>query len=1061
MSDKTMRKGLLALLTSASAGAIMSAAPAGAQEVETIPERTADEIEERTGDVVVVTGSRIRRDEFSSPGPVQVIDPRLGELQGTIDAAALIQSSSVASGSAQTTSAISSNFVTNGGAGAATVSLRGLGAERTLVLLNSRRAGPAGTRGAVSSFDLNVLPTSIIDNIEILKDGASSIYGSDAVAGVVNIITKRDTDGIEFDFFGSQPLDSGGEEYRASATWGKTFDRGHILTSFDYYKRKELARGDRPKYLECGEERIFDSPGGNRVDLIDPRTGNYKCSDDLPWGHIWIYDLHYYDYGYGYTTNPGSNIPGSGPGVVTKFQYNYAGDNLQDYIPALAPPRDGSDLTVPEGFFPVEYDPISYALFNQQSPFIPEVTVIPETTRYTAYLDAAFEITDNVEVYGEFLFNRRETYQNSWVQFWDFSLTSAPGSIEFFGAGPNPFNPATGPYLTSSTPITNHADASQQVDYFRGVGGFRGEFEGGFLNNWAWDIYSQYSRSKGLYRNDQIYKDSIDYQYAIGYGYFPDGCEGFVTPVSQKECVTIDWWDPELLRGNIPQNVRDYLFGTEEGKTIYTQAYVEAILTGNLIELPAGQLGAAFGATYRRDSLNDLPGDITYAENPFYDPSDPDSDPFINNSWTGSASGNTVGTSKTMEFFGELSIPLLRDLPGIQYFEVGVAGRYTDVNTVEDTAQTWKISANWVVTDWLRIGGTMGTSFRAPALFELYLADQTYFEGQRVIEPCAGWGEALARGDISQQLADNCAAEGVPPNYTAGAISSTIITRGGLGELEPETSKAKTASVTVFLDPILPESTRASIRADYFDIEVNGEIAQLGPANILFGCLSSEFYPNDPLCDLYERNGQGNVNSIATVTDQFINVNSQINRGLDFTVRLDQQLPGNWGDLQIMSQMTLQLKDTIELFEGTVENVNGEEGEPKLTGDLNIRWDKNDWSFLWSIDYVGRTSDLDDFREESGLDSACGVTDILHDGPYCVDVVAERTIYHSVSMSKTFDDEKFTVILGVANLFDQEPPRVSEYGANFSSITNLGAVPYHSQYDFVGRRVFLNLTAAF
>ena len=213
-------------------------------------------------------------------------------------------------------------------------------------------------------------------------------------------------------------------------------------------------------------------------------------------------------------------------------------------------------------------------------------------------------------------------------------------------------------------------------------------------------------------------------------------------------------------------------------------------------------------------------------------------------------------------------------------------------------------------------------------------------------------------------------------------------------------------------------------------------------------------------CDLYESNGQGNARSIATVTDQVINVNSQKNRGLDFTVRFDQALPGQLGDLQVTSQMTVQLKDTIALFEGTVENVNGEEGEPKLTGDLNIRWDKDDWSFLWSIDYFGKTSDLNDFREESGLDTACGVTDILHDGPYCVDVVAERTIYHSVSLSKSFKDEQFKVILGVANLFDKHPPRVSEYGANYGSITNLGAVPYQSQYDFVGRRAFLNLKVA-
>ena len=1033
------------LAAGASAAAVAIASPLYAQDVETIPEAAEDEAEETGRDTVVVTGSRIRRDEFSSSGPVQIIDPDLGELQGTIDAAALIQSSSVASGSGQTTAAISSNFVTNGGAGAATISLRGLGAERTLVLLNSRRAGPAGTRGAVSSFDLNVLPTSIISNIEILKDGASSIYGSDAVAGVVNILTKRDTDGVEFDFFGTQPFDSGGEEYRGAATWGKTFDRGHILISGDYYKRKELARGDR-RYLECGEERIFDAPGGNRVDLIDPRTGQFKCSDDAPWGHIWIYDLKYL-----YSAAP-SNIPASGPGFVTQFQYNYAGDNLQNTIPPLAPPSDQFDLTVPAGFFPVGYDPASSAVFNEQAPFVPEVSVIPETTRYTAYFDAAFQLTDGIEVYGEFLFNRRETYQNSYRQFWTFGLTS-----DFLGDGSgvgNPFDLATGPYLTSATPVTNHNDSSQKVDYFRGVGGLRGEFKEGGLAGWQWDVYSQYSRSKGLYTNDQIFQDAIDYQYAIGYGYFPTGCEGSVTPISGTNCVTIDWWDPEFLRGNIPQAARDHLFGTETGKTVYTQFYLEGIMSGDVVDLPAGPLGLAIGSTWRRDEIDDTPGNITFAP----DPNNPGE--FVNNAWQSSASGHTFGSSKTLEFFGEMNIPLLRDKPLIEYFEVNVAGRWTDVSTV-GSDETWKVSANWTVTDWLRLGGTIGTSFRAPALFELFLADQTSSLSQRTIDPCVQWGNLLASGDITQQLADNCAAQGVPPNHGGGGIGATIITGGGLGVLAPETSKAKTASVTLTLDPLLPDTTSISIRGDFFDIEVNGEIAQLGAGSIISGCLNSDFFPTDPLCDLFERNGQGNAANISVVRDSFINVNSQRNRGIDVTVRANQELPGNWGDLELVTQMTWQLKDTIALFEGTVENLNGEEGEPKFTGDLNLIWNKDDWRFLWSVDYFGSTSDLEDFTFATGSPDGCGIVDTVHPAPYCVDIVAERKIYNSASVSKSFSEERFEVILGVANIFDTEPPRISEFGINRRQVTNVGAVPFQSQYDFVGRRVFLNLKAAF
>ena len=257
------------------------------------------------GTPIIVTGSRIRRDEFSSPSPITVIDPGESAKQGLIDTADMIQGSPVAAGSNQITAAISSNFVTNGGSGAQTISLRGLGAERTLVLLNGRRAGPAGTRGAVSAFDLNVLPQQIMQRVDILKDGASSIYGSDAVAGVVNLITKTDTDGIEIDLFGSVPFSSGGEQLSASATWGKSFDRGHILIAGSYYKQKELARGDR-SYLGCPEAYVFtDETHRTRADLIDPRTGNFTCQGDstTTWGHIWTYDYSYY-----YSPN-GTNVP--------------------------------------------------------------------------------------------------------------------------------------------------------------------------------------------------------------------------------------------------------------------------------------------------------------------------------------------------------------------------------------------------------------------------------------------------------------------------------------------------------------------------------------------------------------------------------------------------------------------------------------------------------------------------------------------------------------------------------------------------------------------------------
>jgi iron complex outermembrane recepter protein len=846
-------------------------APAS-EEVQTIAEEESTTSE--TSNAIVVTGSRIRRDEFSSTSPISIIDPELGQKQGQNSVAELIQASPIAAGSSQVTSAISSAFVTNGGAGTETISLRGLGAERTLVLLNGRRAGPAGTRGAVSAFDLNVLPSSIVRQVELLKDGASSIYGSDAVAGVVNVLTKKATGGLELDGFASIPGKSGGEQYNLSAAWGKEFDWGHVLLAGDYYQRKELKRRDR-RYLECREDYIF-TESGDRADLIDPRTGDYRCTD-LPWGHVWLYDLTYY-----YTASGVSNIPGS-PGNFNPvlFQYNYAGDNLQNFLSPINPATDPLHIGTPPNWFPVARagNRNSFALYNTYSPIQAKETFIPKNERFTVYLDSAVNLGDIAEFYVEGLYNERRTFQDGFRQFWQF------GANETFG---DPFAVGwTGAALISPTLIADVGDSSQKVKYTRAVAGLRGDFGDKFLKGWNWDVYYQFSRSDGRYTNEQILADSIATQ---------DGrsgsCVGTVTAIEGRPCIDINWVDPEFLRGNLSQAERNFLFGTETGRTIYEQNNVEASVAGDLFKLPAGPVGVAFGATWRKDSINDLPGDITYALSPGGDPSNPAD--FVNNAWSSTASGNTAGSSITKEAFGELSIPLIYNTPFIQNFTLSAAGRVTNVTSTrrvdgfsaKDNGNfTYKLGFNWEVTDWLRFRGTYGTSFRAPALFEQFLADQTSFSNQRNVDPCISWGTNLANNLINQQFADNCAADGVPANHTGTGIEATIITGGGIGVLEAETSKAKTASV--ILTPkfsFLPDTT-VKLAVDYFDIEVNGEIAQLGAGNILAGCYASDFFPTDPLCSLFDR-GQfdtnGNLisaNNVASVRDSFINVNSQRNSG--------------------------------------------------------------------------------------------------------------------------------------------------------------------------------------
>ena len=292
---------------------------------------------------VIVTGSRIKRDSFSSSTPVDIINTDVSGIQGVADIGELLQGTTIAAGSSQITPAISSAFVTNGGVGSQTLSLRGLGANRTLTLLNGRRAGPAGTRGGVSAFDLNVLPLAAIERVEILKDGASSIYGSDAVAGVVNIITKTNEGGTLEAYVGI-PTESGGEETRVSGRFGKDYEKGRFSVTVDYHKIKELKNGDRD-YLACPEMYIFDTDTGERADAFDTRTNAYSCRDSI-WGHVWIYDYQ----------DEGGNVPAN-----AKAQYIY-GDDPSLYPPSFndsAAPGDPNAMRTPPGWYPVAYDKAS------------------------------------------------------------------------------------------------------------------------------------------------------------------------------------------------------------------------------------------------------------------------------------------------------------------------------------------------------------------------------------------------------------------------------------------------------------------------------------------------------------------------------------------------------------------------------------------------------------------------------------------------------------------------------------------------------------------------------
>ncbi|MBV9062095.1 MAG: TonB-dependent receptor, partial [Alphaproteobacteria bacterium] len=850
---------------------------------------------------IVVTGSRIRRSEFNSPDPIQVINPEIGLQQGQIQTVELINSSPLATGSTQITSVISNNFVTQGGAGAETVSLRGLGADRTLVLLNGRRAGPAGVRGQISSFDLNVLPSSIIQSVEILKTGASSIYGSDAVAGVVNIITRRNTDGIEVRAFGSLPFHRGGEQYDLSATFGRTFSHGSFLISGDYYRQNDLRRNDRP-YLFCQEEYLtFTSPRqGDRADIVDPRTGRPACNGVLNNAVLTNNDF----------TGPGFSQGLRGPNGQQTFVSEYAvGNELNGVCVPINGLRPG--VRAPANFFGCNFDGPSTGALNQFSQLEQNSDVNSRFERYTIYAQGRYEFSPSVEAYAEFLYNKRKTHTIGLQQFGVFQFTGSSILPQFFcdntvfncrptDAG-DPLNTAfAGNFLLQPLAVTP-SNFDTDIDYYRGVLGLRGDF-GRFLSGWHWDIYGQYSRSEGAYTQDVIFQDSLFTQQLR-----TRSCVGLTTPVRGVPCIDINFMDPRFLRGEFTPEERAFLFGRETGHTTYQQATGEGTITGNLFRLPAGEVGLALGAQMRRDEIRDVPGATTLA----------------GNAALRTSSGITAGHTLSKEVFGEIDIPLIHDTPLIRSFSITGAARYTSVDaTRSDGANdhfsdsTWKIGANWQVADWLRFRGSWGTSFRAPALFELFLQNQTGFQQQQSIDICINTARALQLGTINQRIANNCTAAGIPPDFLGATGSATVISGGGLGNLQAETSRARVASVILTPDTrnILWGGMQISLVLDYFDIRVNGEITTLGAANIVLGCYNSRFYPNEPLCNQITRAPAGSPGAfnITAVRDTYVNINSQDNRGIDATVRVVQDLK-SWGTLSLLGQMTWQLHDTQAL----------------------------------------------------------------------------------------------------------------------------------------------------
>ncbi|MEG1451652.1 MAG: TonB-dependent receptor [Brevundimonas sp.] len=955
---------------------------------------------------IVVTGSRIRNKEFTSASPVQVLSSAEAELRGQPDVAQTILQSTLALSSFQLNDQLT-GFVTAGGGGTQSVALRGAGPQRTLTILNGRRAGPSGTRGQVQAFDLGVIPGSMVERTEILKDGASSIYGSDAVAGVINIITRTDLDGARMNAFYAAPFDGGGEQVRLDGAIGRVFDRGYANLSLEYFESKAQLRKDRD-YTSCTTDYTFDPRTGERQDYIDPKTGEYKCYNinsnyvallGTPMSLV--------------RTQPGYQYPTAAEGNNSAFA-GWARFNRAGY---------------PDTFL---YTPSDNDYYQNS-------TVVSPQERYSAYFTGGYKLTENVEVYGELLYNKRKSSQIGVGQvFPSFAQLSTLYGADNAVAATNPNNP----FGQRIQPVGIYESSSfQDIDYYRGILGLKGN-----MGKWDWDVYGQYTLSDAVYNNGpRIYLDRLLAVSSPGVACEQNPAGGNVSNFNCSDLPNgLAWTDERVLTGNFTDAERNFLFFDEDHTTRYDHAYVEAVIsTPELFNLPAGPVGAAFGAQIRQEKLDDLPGLQARSRNvALY-----------------STAGQTKGDDTVKEVFAEFDLPLLRDMPLAQNLSLNVSGRYSDYDSYGDSL-TYKAGVNWQMTPSVRLRSSYGTSFRAPALYEQFLGAQVGYQGQSAADPCYDYTEA---NSIDPKILAGCILDNA--SITTGGSSVAVATVGGRDLLEAET--AESFSVGLILQPQFAGVSGLNIAIDYWEFKIEDAVSRLGANAIIERCYeqSSVGALDSGYCKLYERvrnPGASDDGKLASVNDAYVNVAEQNYRGIDVSLNWAFDFL-NLGRLTISSQNSYKMEDS-ETFEGvTTEylgnsfNYNG----PRYTGQLAFNLDRGNWGYYYGITFIGRSSDVDKnggdiFSNSKYANLPAGINSTNCDLPnsYCSRYVLRTPLHDTHSASVRYRGDGWNMTVGMQNIWDKAPPMV---GAGMFRTGNAAL----NGYDMRGRRMSISFGKTF
>jgi iron complex outermembrane receptor protein len=973
-------------------------------------------------DTVVVTGSRVRRDTFSSISPLQVITTEASRDIGLIDPSAILQRSEAASG--QQIDATFSGFVTDNGPGSEQVNLRGLGAERTLLLVNGRRLAPAGVEGAPGTPSINFIPGTLVERYDLLLDGASSVYGSDAVAGVGNIILRKDFDGLELEASGDYNVYGAGHDYTLSAAWGRNTDRGFFGAGIEYDYRDPVRIADRP-FNKCETNYEIDENGDIRTNgigtqLLAEQIGQFYPAETclstslgrrirrVPGGLGFVY----YTPGETNTGIPnfsedvqfGVQIDGDGDGITDVVYEDYTGNGKENNLATfISEQKRLAGMAYGEYTFEGEMNVTPYfeAIYsdtqvNLNGGYSQLFTIVPANNPFNPCnpnqpngvdcglaADSLLTDPDYIESFRRYYFDNRTT-------------CAAIGREACTPATFGLLNGPLGPQRAGGGVAVQGDRSITEVDIMqvRGVVGARADLpflNFGPLNSWQGDLSLTYSFADGDSTRPGIRDDRL--HYALGFdpnaliqnGQFIDlvaPCTPVrlgnpndpsddtpieVSPDVADGCVPVNLFAPSLYESVIGEFAteaeRDYLFDTRDFRTEYTQTILGGFVSGNVFQLPAGSVAAVAGFEYRTDEIDSIPDDVA-RDGLFFG--------FFSDQ-------GAVGEKWTKEAFFELDVPLLGNKPLAEQLDLNASARWTE-DEFYGSAWTYSIKGGWRPVDSLLLKASFGTSFRAPNLRENFLLGTTGFLNR--LDPCVTPNEAIGiGGDYVPELDDrdpitlaNCVAEGIDPtNFSPVGnneqIYSVEIRSGGSLDLEEETSESFTAGFS-FEQPWF-ESFDLSLNMNYYDIEIDDTVISPGSQFIINDCYTLQPDRQSSFCSRITRGGPDSLEPgrIQVVDAGFINQDQETVTGIDYNIELSKPVTmfnEPW-DLSLELRAN-QLKERSTTFVDDNGNVNFDEfqGEtyfPEWTGRGTFRAEVADYRFTYSVRYVGKTDQDPDFLD--------------------------------------------------------------------------------------------------